>query len=168
MTGHALIRPEDPADTDAIHDLTARAFSPMAFSDGSEPQIIRRLRARGQLVLSLVATDASGRIIGHVAFSEVTLPCCTRWLGLGPIAVDPALQRRGTGRALVLDALPRLRALGWNGIALIGNPAVYAPMGFVSHGLLTHGDLPPALVQHMTLSGPDPQGTVQFASAFDV
>jgi hypothetical protein len=32
---------------------------------------------------------------------------------------------------------------------------------------MTHGDLPPHLVQHMTLSGDDPAGELRFSPAFD-
>ena len=40
-----LIRPETPDDIDAIRDLTAAAFASMPYSDGTEPEMIDRLRA---------------------------------------------------------------------------------------------------------------------------
>jgi putative acetyltransferase len=160
-------RPETPGDINAIHDLTARAFAQMSFSDGTEPQVIRRLRARGELILSLLALDGDGKILAHVAFSPVTIPGQSHWLGLGPISVEPAHQRRGIGRALVHEAIARLRQQGVKGIALIGNPLVYGPMGFVSCGRLTYAGLRANLVQHMTLKGTEPQGELRFSSAFD-
>ena len=160
-------RLETPGDIDAIHDLTARAFVQMSFSDGTEPQVIRRLRARGELILSLLALGGDGKILAHVAFSPVTIPGQSDWLGLGPISVEPACQRQGIGRALVHEAIARLREKGVKGIALIGNPLVYGPMGFVSRGGLTYAGLRPALVQHMTLEGAEPQGELRFSSAFD-
>ena len=45
-----LIRPEMPVDIDAIRDLTAAAFAPMPYSDGTEPEIIDRLRADGRVI----------------------------------------------------------------------------------------------------------------------
>ncbi len=66
-----LIRPETPDDIDAIRDLTAAAFASMPYSDGTEPELIDRLRADGDLHLSLVACDGDA-LIGHVAFSPVT------------------------------------------------------------------------------------------------
>lgn len=162
-----IFRRETPADVDAIDDLTARAFAPKAFSDGTEPQVIKRLRERQELTLSLLAVDGTGKILGHVAFSPVQIPGQPDWYGLGPISVEPAHQRKGIGRAMVKEAVTQLRHLGARGIALIGNPAVYGPMGFVSLGGLTHGDLPPCLVQHMTLSGNDPVGELRFSPAFD-
>jgi putative acetyltransferase len=162
-----LFRTETPADVDVIDDLTARAFAPMPFSDGTEPQVIKRLRERQELTLSLLAVDGAGRILGHVAFSPVQIPGQRDWYGLGPISVEPAHQRKGIGRAMVSAAIRELRKIGARGIALVGNPSVYRPMGFVSHGHLTHGDLPPHLVQHMTLSGDDPAGELRFSPAFD-
>ena len=160
-------RPETVGDIDRIHDLTTRAFAPMTFSDGTEPHVIRRLRARGELTLSLVSVDRTGALVAHAAFSPVQIPGQSDWLGLGPISVEPALQRWGIGTALVHHALSLLGKQGVRGIALIGNPAVYGPMGFASHGQLSYGDLPPHLVQHLTLQGADPSGPLQFSSAFD-
>lgn len=74
------IRHERPVDFPLIHRLTEVAFQPMDFSDGSEPGIIDRLRAAGDLKLSLVAEDDpkdsgddSSGIIGHLAFSAVVI-----------------------------------------------------------------------------------------------
>ena len=147
------IRPERPTDDDAIHDLTTVAFDPMPFSDGTEAPIIRALRRSGDLTLSLVAEE-DGEVVGHVAFSPVTIDGAdVGWYGLGPISVRPDRQRQGIGRALVADGLERLRALGATGCALIGNPDVYAPMGFSSDGRLTYRGLDPAIVQVVVFSG---------------
>ncbi|MBB3646222.1 putative N-acetyltransferase YhbS [Rhizobium sp. BK619] len=84
-----LIRCETPADIDAIHDLTSIAIAPMPYSDGTESEIIRKLRASGDLTISLVAED-DGEIRGHVSFSPVTINGVRGgWFGLGPISVKP-------------------------------------------------------------------------------
>lgn len=161
------IRPETPHDVDAIHHLTKQAFAPMPFSDGTEPDNIRTLRNHGDLTLSLIAEEG-GEIIGHVAFSPVTLDGAHNgWFGLGPISVRVDKQKQGIGTALVHTGLKALKTQNANGCALIGNPAVYGPMGFKSNGLLHHGDLELRLVQHITFNGPAPTGTLQFAAAFD-
>lgn len=163
-----LIRPETPeTDADAIHELTQRAFQPMAFSDGTEPQIIRQLRQNGDLILSLVAEEGDS-LIGHVAFSPLRIGNAQSWVALGPIAVEPKRQKQGIGKALVTEGLTRLKAKGANGVALIGNPAVYGSMGFQSHPGLTWRDLPTNLVQYVAFQGPAPSGELEFASAFDL
>lgn len=163
-----MIRPEQPEDEDAIHALTAKAFAPMPFSDGSEALIIRALRKSGELAYSLVALSDKGNIIGHVAFSAVTINGLHNdWYGLGPIAVDPAIQRAGIGRALVTSGLATLREHGAAGCALIGSPAIYSRFGFESDGQLTHGEVPSRIVQRIVFSGPAPQGELKFSSSFE-
>lgn len=161
------IRHETPNDTDTIHDLTEQAFAPMAFSDGSEPAIIRALRKDGDLTLSLVAVE-NDEIIGHVAFSPVTINGTHNdWFGLGPISIRADRQKQGVGTAIVHEGLKTLKKQNANGCALIGNPAVYTPMGFASNGLLHYQDLDPKIVQYVLFSGAPPQGILKFASAFD-
>ena len=83
------IREERPGDEQAITALVDAAFRDAPHSDGTEAAIVERLRADGDLALSLVA--AEGSLVGHVAFSPVTLSDGTaRWYGLGPVAVSPA------------------------------------------------------------------------------
>lgn len=162
------IRDEAPQDADAIHHLTEQAFAPMPFSDGTEPAIIRTLRKTGDLTISLVAED-NVEIIGHVAFSPVTINGSHNdWFGLGPISVQAGHQKQGIGTALVQAGLKALNARNAKGCALIGNPAVYGPMGFESNGNLHYQDLDDWLVQHITLFGPAPKGALEFAPAFDL
>lgn len=161
-----LIRPETPADHDAIHELTWVAFKPMAFSDDTEADIIRTLRANGDLAISLVAEEG-GEIVGHVAFSPVTINGVDDgWFGLGPIAVKPRMQRQGVGKALIAAGLKLLDERGASGCALIGNPDVYSRAGFVSDGRLTYQDIDTKYVQRFVLRGSAPSGTLKFARAF--
>lgn len=162
------IRNERPADHAAIHELTRVAFAPMPFSSGTEAPIIRALRAAGDLRLSLVAEDA-GVIVGHVAFSPVTIDGeHAGWFGLGPISVQADRQRQGIGKALIARGLELLRQQGAAGVALIGNPEIYGRVGFESDGLLAYGDLDRRFVQRLVLSGPAPRGELKFAPGFDV
>jgi len=159
-----LIRPETPNDHAAIFDLTKAAFAPMSFSDGTEHEAINSLRNDGDLTLSLVA-DANG-IIGHVAFSPAAISDSEgQWFALGPISVRADKQHQGIGTALVADGLKRLSDIGAAGCVLIGNPQVYAPMGFVSDGRLTYGGLDTKYVQYQMLNGRAPQGEIKFALA---
>ncbi|MHA7208478.1 GNAT family N-acetyltransferase [Arthrobacter sp. MDT1-65] len=161
-----VVRPELPADADPIHRLTGRAFEGRPFASGTEAEIVRALRESGTLTLSLVA-EYGGSVVGHVAFSPVLVSGTGgAWFGLGPISVDPDLQRRGIGRRLVADGLDRLRHAGAAGCALIGDPAVYARYGFVSGGL-TYAGVHPDLVQYVAFGSTVPRGTLLFGSAFD-
>jgi putative acetyltransferase len=162
-----IIRLEKLGDVDAIHVLTDEAFDGQPFSSGTEAAIVRALRASGDLTLSLVAEE-SGRIIGHVAFSPVSVGSSEgRWFGLGPISVTPKRQRQGIGRRLVRRGLEFLETGGSAGCALIGDPNIYGRFGFTSGGL-TYKGVYHSLVQYAVLNGSAaPKGELVFASAFD-
>ncbi|WP_064691912.1 GNAT family N-acetyltransferase [Rhizobium aegyptiacum] len=161
------IRYEMPADVDAIEDLTSAAFKPMPYSEGTEAEIIRRLRLSGDLAISLVA-DEEGEILGHVAFSPVTIDGVhDGWFGLGPISVAPQRQRQGIGRALIARGIESLKAMGASGCALIGNPEVYGGAGFSSDGQLTYHNLDTRFVQRIVFRGAAPSGVLRFAPAFE-
>ena len=100
-----VIRPEKPGEESTIHDLTQKAFAPKAFSDGTEGAIIDKLRANGDLTLSLIALK-DDQIVGHVAFSPVKISHATGdWYGLGPVAVTPDLQKTGIGTKIITKGL---------------------------------------------------------------
>ena len=160
------IRPEAPGDEAAIGALTAAAFDGHPYSDGSEPQIIERLRRLGKLTLSLVAEE-DGQIVGHVAFSPMTLSGGEGgWYGLGPISVAPNRQRSGIGSALMREGLTKLEALGASGVALVGDPAYYNRFGFACRPQLTTTGVPAEYFLVLPLHGEVPSGMVAFHPAF--
>ena len=60
------IRDEQPGDEAAIAALTEAAFRNASHSDGNEAAIVGRLRADGDLALSLVLVNNDQAIIGRV------------------------------------------------------------------------------------------------------
>jgi putative acetyltransferase len=121
------LRPETAADAEAI-DAVVRA----AFERAGEAAIVERLRRDGALVLSLVAC-VDGVVVGHVALSPVVIAgAAGRALGLGPLAVVPALQRCAIGARLVEEALASARASGAGAVVVLGDPAYYTRFGFVA------------------------------------
>lgn len=166
MSGWA-IRNEQPGDEAAIAALTEAAFRIVRHSDGGESAIIARLRAAGDLALSLVVENQDKAIIGHVAFSRVTISDGTPgWYGLGPISVIPLRQGAGIGGAMASEGLTRLRAMGAGGCVVLGNPRYYGPLGFEHDPALAFPGPPPEYFQRLVLSGPVPHGTVRYAPAF--
>ena len=158
-----IIRDEHIDDADILHQLTYDAFKPMTFSDDSEADCLRQLRAEGDLYMSLIA-EQDGDIIGHAAFSPASIGTSPdRWYALGPISVRADRQRQGIGRALIAEGLARLRKMNAPGCVLTGNPAVYASSGFRSDGQLTYGDLPVEYIQYICFSDASPAGEVTFA-----
>ena len=157
------LRAEAPGDAAAIHTLTATAFAPMPFADGTEADVIDLMRAAGDLSLSLVAVDGD-TILGHVAMSPACVGGTKGWYGLGPISVQPALQRQGIGRRLIKAACDWAREQSAKGVVLLGNPAVYGHAGFVP-GILTHREVSQDYVMVLNFTADTPAGEITFADA---
>ncbi len=161
-----IVRPEREGDIDAIRTLTETAFRTAPHADGTEHLIIDRLRAAGALTLSLVA-EADGTIVGHVAFSPVSLSDGSRgWYGLGPISVDPARQGEGIGGKLIGEGLERLKALGATGCVLLGDPAYYSRFGFTPDTRLTLDGVPPEYFMRVAFSPVYGAGSVSYHPGF--
>jgi putative acetyltransferase len=166
MNPKIVIRSETEADVSAITEVTVAAFKTLEISHHTEQFIIAALRAAKALTVSLVA-EADGRVIGHIAFSPVTISDGTRnWYGLGPVSVLPEYQRRGIGSALIREGLSRLKALGAGGCCLVGHPEYYRRFGFENApGLVCEG-VPPDVFFALSLDGHVPRGIVEFHEAF--
>ena len=120
-----VIRPETSADIGAITEVTIAAFETLEISNHTEQFIIEALRAVKALTVSLVA-ELDGRVVGHVAFSPVTISDGTQaWYRLGPVSVLPEYQRNGVGKALIQRGLSRLKDLNAQGCCLVGHPDYY-------------------------------------------
>ncbi len=119
-----VIRPEQRADEPAI-----RAVHVAAFPTDAEAVLVERLRAAGRLRVSLVAV-VEGEVVGHIAFSPVSLDERVAGLGLAPVAVLPAVAGRGVGGTLVREGLSACRAAGAGLVVVLGDPAYYARFGF--------------------------------------
>lgn len=166
MNPKIVIRKETPDDIDAIREVTIAAFKTLAISNQTEQFIIEALRAGNALTISLVA-ETDGQLIGHIAFSPVTLSDGTQgWYGLGPVSVLPEYQRKGMGKALIEEGLARLRDLNAQGCCLVGHPEYYRHFGFENVLGLVHEGVPPEVFFALSFDGHIPQGTVDFHEAF--
>ena len=166
MNEGILVRPENPADVDAIAAITEAAFRTLAISNHTEQFIIAALRAADALTISLVA-ELEGRVVGHIAFSPVTLSDGTPdWYGLGPVSVLPEQQRRGIGGSLIEAGLSRLKDLGARGCCLVGHPGYYRRFGFRNVEGLAHEGVPAEVFFALSFDGRVPRGTVEFHEAF--
>ncbi|MBO6944830.1 N-acetyltransferase [Altererythrobacter sp.] len=159
-------RREEPDDRRPIFKLTEAAFKDMPYSGGDEPDLIDRLRKDGNLALSLVI-EASEGIVGHIAFSPVTISDGTRgWYGLGPVSVWPELHGKGIGSALINRGITEMRMQGAKGIVLLGSPEYYSRFGFKSDPKLQYPGPPAEYFQYLALSSSVPTGVVSYAPAF--
>jgi len=166
MNPQIVIRDETPDDIDAIREVTIAAFETLAISKHTEQFIIEGLRADNALTISLVA-EAHGQVIGHIAFSPVTMSDGTQgWYGLGPVSVLPEYQRKGIGKALIEEGLSGLKDLKAQGCCLVGHPEYYKQFGFENvSGLVLEG-VPPEVFFALSFDGHIPHGAVNFHEAF--
>jgi len=167
MNPKIVVRSETDADVSAIAEVTVAAFKTLEISNHTEQFIIAALRAAKALTVSLVA-EVDGRVIGHIAFSPVTISDGTRnWYGLGPVSVLPEYQRQGIGKALIREGLSRLKDMNAQGCCLVGHPDYYRKFGFRNMSGLVHEGVPQEVFFALSFGGHTPQGTVAFHEGFN-
>lgn len=161
------LRTELPADAPAIEAVTVAAFEHAPHTAHTEQFIVRALRTRGHLAISIVAVEGE-QIVGHVAVSPVTIGGqAGRWYGLGPISVAPQWQGQGIGSRLMEQALAELRGRQAGGCVVLGDPAYYTRFGFQVEAGLVLADVPPEYFMAIALAGAMPAGTVLYSEAFN-
>jgi putative acetyltransferase len=166
MNPEIIIRSERDADAGAITEVTIAAFNTLEISSHTEQLIIEALRLANALTLSLVA-EVDGRVIGHIAFSPVTISDGTQdWYGLGPVSVLPEYQQQGIGKALIWEGLSRLKAMNARGCCLVGHPDYYIKFGFKNMPELVLEGVPPEVFFALSFDGHTPRGAVTFHEAF--
>jgi putative acetyltransferase len=103
-----------------------------AFPIDAEARLVDRLRANDRAKVSLVA-EIDGLVVAHILFSPVSIgqnPEFSGGLGLAPVAVLPAWQRKGIGSRLIHEGIAECRQKGFRFIVLLGHAAYYPRFGF--------------------------------------
>lgn len=124
----AEVRAESPRDSVAVYEVNRAAFG-----RPDEAVLVDALREAGASLVSMVAVE-DGAVVGHILFSPVSVEPEPldgfRAVGLAPLAVLPARQRRGVGSDLVESGIEECRRLGYDVIFVLGDPAYYRRFGF--------------------------------------
>lgn len=140
------IRPERPHDAPLIEPLLDRTFGP-----DRQARTVYRLREGLPPVAELcfAAADRHDQLLASLRFWPIRIGRIPAIL-LGPLAVEPALQGCGMGRALVAHGLAEARRHGHRICIVVGEPEYYRPYGFVnapSRGLKLPGPVDPRRFQ---------------------
>jgi len=166
MNKEIVVRSETDADVRAINEVTVAAFKTLEISNHTEQFIVAALRAANALTVSLVA-ELEGRVIGHIAFSPVTISDGTQnWYGLGPVSVLPEYQRQGIGKTLIGEGLSQLKNMNAQGCCLVGHPDYYRKFGFKNMPGLLHEGVPQEVFFALSFDGHTPRGAVTFHDGF--
>ncbi len=168
-----VVRLEAPGDEPGI-----RAVELEAFTGPEEADLVDRLRDEApDGLLSLVAVDTAGTIVGHLLLS----PCPVEddagdvvavVTAIGPVAVTPAVQFRGVGSSLMYAAMSLAVARAVPALVLLGHASYYPRFGFDSArgvGLRPPADAWPDAVwmaRRLPAWDESMRGTVRYPEAF--
>lgn len=165
-----LLRPEQPADADAVNEVVAEAFrQPWAAGTPAEVALVHALRAHESWIAALcLVAEVDDRVVGQVTCSRGRVDDVPA-IGLGPVAVAPDQQGRSVGTALMTTVLRLAADAGEPLVALLGDPGYYARFGFVRADTVGIQPPDPAWAPHFqvaVLNPPAPTGTFHYAAPF--
>lgn len=171
-----IIRKEIVEDHQAVEQLVEWAFKTMPYSDGTEHQIVHRLRKSAAFIpeLSLVA-ERDNQMIGHILLTKIQIKNeqqSVEGLSLAPVSVHPDWQRQGIGGQLIKRAHAIARKLGFQSVVLLGHKDYYPRFGYrptTDFGICLPFDSPPENCMILELQPNSLQGitgTVQYPAAF--
>lgn len=122
-----LIREESAEDNSFVLDLTE-----LAFGQKEEADLVEKLRARDEIILSQVA-EMEGQIVGHVAWSECHIRNESESfiaITMAPVSVLPKYQKQGIGSRLIEAGLKQVKLMGYTIAVVLGHPEYYPRFGF--------------------------------------
>jgi len=149
------IREEQHQDRNAIREVNIQAFG-----QNQEADLIDKIRRSCNDLISLVAL-IKRTIVGHICFSPVTIESKVKTIqgmGLAPMTVLPAFQRKGIGTELVRDGIERVKKKGFPFIIVLGHASYYPRFGFepASHyGIRCEWDVPDSAFMILLLDEPE-------------
>lgn len=139
-----LIRQEKTEDYEKVYNIIKEAFALAEHSDGSEQDLVNKLRKSKNFIpeLSLVAIE-NDTIVGHIMFTKAYLGE-TEVLALAPLAVLPEYQKTGIGKALIAEGHKIAKNMGYICSVVLGSEKYYPKMGYVpacEYGIISPFDV---------------------------
>ena len=121
------ILPEVPQDADAIELLLDKCFGEERFK-----KTVYKVRQGLSPIpeLMLVVRSDEGELLASIRYWPLVTGTGKKALLLGPIAVEPELQGKGIGVALIRYSLEKAKQLGHERVILVGDPEYYERFGF--------------------------------------
>jgi len=124
------IREARPDEYGRLADVLVEAYSIFPETGGAYLEELRDIERRAASCAILVAIDGAGRILGGATYVPGPGPYAESEregeAGIRMLAVSPAEQRRGIGRALTEACIARARAAGRRRIVLLTSSTMTA------------------------------------------
>ncbi len=137
MNKNYIIRKETPADYRMVEEMTRAAFWNVYVPGCSEHYLTHVMREHEDFISELnLVLELEGEIIATVKYTKSFLKdeagCEKPILSFGPFCVLPKYQRQGYGKALLEYSFDIAKDMGYDVIAIFGDPANYVARGFKS------------------------------------
>lgn len=131
------IRTEEEKDYHKVESLMKRAFWNLNEPGCMEHYLSNQLRGHKDFIPELdFVLELNNQVIASVMYTKAKLideeGKEKEILSFGPIGVEPEFQRRGYGKALLEASFQKAEAMGYDVIAIFGNPDNYVARGFKS------------------------------------
>lgn len=130
-----VIRRESERDYAAVENLVREAFWNVYRPGCQEHFVLHRLRGDAAFVPELdLVMERGGALIGQNMFMRAVIRADdgrdVPVLTMGPICIDPALQRQGYGKRLLDRSLDLAAEMGFGALCFEGNIGFYGKSGF--------------------------------------
>ena len=125
------IRIATSLERENIHEIHMSAF-PESENQSVATLAIDLLSEITQPETFALVAETHGAVVGHIAFSPVTVDKDEKWNGyiLAPLGVMPEHQKGRIGSKLVESGIERLSKTGVHVVFVYGDPAYYSKFGF--------------------------------------
>ena len=134
---NCLIRPENKSDYRLVEEITRKAFWNLHIPGCDEHYLVHIMRQHEDFIHELnFVIEHAGSVIGNIMFTRAKLVSESGIekgiITFGPVSILPEFQRKGFGKTLIYYALNAAVDLGYDFVAIFGNPSNYVSLGFES------------------------------------
>ena len=169
MVETLVIRTEQLRDFDEIRAVVKTAFAGAEHTDGDEHNLVDRLRCTEEYLpeLSFVA-EVKGEIVGYAMFSQINIGM-SKAIALAPLAVLPAFQNKGIGRALIETGHRKAKEGDFYCSVVLGSPEYYSGSGYLPalpFEIEAPFEVPAQFYMVFPFKSRLPHGTVRYSKAF--
>ena len=123
----------EPHEIDEDDTLIRTAFLTAPVTDGSEQDMVKRLRSSTGYLPEQEPIALDDRIVGHILTTRIVIDSTAgpvNALEVAPLCAASDHRCRGIGTLLMKEALNRGRTAGFPAVFLVGDPRYYARFGF--------------------------------------